>query len=130
MGDSANVALHRSGHEAFSRGDSDTLAELMAEDTLWHVAGRSLISGEYEGSDAVFSFFDKLGELSGGTMELEDQFFMGDGDRTVALFRIKASRGDKRLEADFCEVVRWQNGQVAEDWGFAFDQHAYDEFWS
>jgi len=26
--------------------------------------------------------------------------------------------------------VRWENGQVAEDWGFAFDQHAYDEFWS
>ena len=130
MGDNANVALHRGGHEAFARGDSDALAQLFAEDTLWHVAGRSLISGEYQGSDAVFAFLDKLGELSGGTLELEDQFFMGDGDRTVALFRIKASRGDKQLDADFCEVVRWQNGQVVEDWGFAFDQYAYDEFWS
>lgn len=130
MTDNPNIALHRRGHEAFSRGDLDTLAEILAEDTLWHVAGRSPISGEYEGRDAVFELFATLGELSGGTIELEDQFFMGDGDRTVALFRITASRDGERLEADFCEVVRWENGRVAEDWGFAFDQYAYDEFWS
>ena len=130
MGDNANVAQHRRGHEAFSRGDLDTLTEVIAEDTLWHTAGRSLISGERQGRDAVFAFFDKIGELTGGTLEIEDQFFMGDGDRTVALFKIRGSRGDKRLDADFCEVVRWQNGQVVEDWGFAFDQYAYDEFWS
>jgi len=130
MTENPNIALHRRGHEAFSRGDQDTLAEIIAEDTLWHVAGRSPTSGEYVGRDAVFQFFTTLGELSDGTIGLEDQFFMGDGDRTVALFRITASRGGERLEADFCEVVRWENGQVAEDWGFAFDQHAYDEFWS
>lgn len=27
-------------------------------------------------------------------------------------------------------ALRWENGQVAEDWGFAFDQYGYDEFWS
>ncbi len=31
---------------------------------------------------------------------------------------------------DLCEVVRWRDGQVIEDWGFAFDQYTYDEFWS
>lgn len=130
MTDNPNVALHRRGHEAFSRGDMDTLAEIIAEDVLWHVAGKSLISGDYRGREAVFGFFGKLSELTDGTVEVEDQFFMGDGDRTVALFRLKGSRGGKRLEADFCEVVRWENGQVAEDWGFAFDQYAHDEFWS
>lgn len=130
MTDSVNIAAHRRGHEAFSRGDMDTLAELFADDTLWHVAGRSPIAGDYRGPEAVFGFFARLGELTGGTLELEDQFFMEDGDRTVALFRLKGSRGTKHLEADFCEVVRWENGQVAEDWGFAFDQYTYDEFWS
>lgn len=130
MTENPNIALHRRGHEAFSRGDQATLAEIIAEDTRWHVAGRSPISGEYQGRDAVFGFFATLGELSDGTIDIEDQFFMGDGDRTVALFRITASRGGERLDADFCEVVRWKNGQVAEDWGFAFDQYGYDEFWS
>lgn len=130
MTDNQNIARHRSGHEAFSRGDMEALAKLFAGDILWHVAGRSLISGDYRGQEAVFGFFAQLGELSGGTLELEDQFFMGDGDRTVALFRLTGARGGKRLSADFCEVVRWENGRVAEDWGFAFDQYAYDEFWS
>jgi hypothetical protein len=130
MNENPNVALHRRGHEAFARGDMDTLAELIAENTVWHHAGRSPISGDYEGRDAVFAFFGRLSELTEGTLELEDQFFMGDGDRTVALFRLEGSRGGEQLAADFCEVVRWENGQVAENWGFAFDQHAYDEFWS
>lgn len=130
MSNNPNVAQHRRGHEAFSGGDMDTLAEIIAEDTVWHHAGRSEISGDYKGRDAVFALFGRMRELTGGTLELEDQFFMGDGDRTVALFRLEGSRGGERLAADFCEVVRWENGQVAEDWGFAFDQHAYDEFWS
>jgi hypothetical protein len=125
-----NVAQHRRGHEAFSRGDMDTLGEIIAEDTVWHHAGKSVIAGNYEGRDAVFALFGRMGELTDGTLELEDQCFMGDGDRTVALFRFSGSRGGERLMADFCEVVRWENGKVAEDWGFALDQNAYDEFWS
>ena len=125
-----NVALHRKGHEAFSRGDMDYLAELFAPDVLWHVAGRSPLAGDHRGRDAVFEFFGRLAQLSGGTIELEDQFFLGESDRTVALFKLKATRGEKVLDHDFCEVVRWENGKVAEDWGFAFDQYTYDEFWS
>ena len=130
MVENSNVALHRKGHDAFSRGDMDTLAEIIAEDTVWHVAGRSPIAGERSGRDAVFGFFEQLAELTGGTLQLEDQYFLGNGDRTVALFKLTATRGDKKLNADACEVVRWSNGQVIEDWGFAFDQYTYDEFWS
>ena len=130
MAENPNVALHRKGHEAFSRGDKDTLAEIIAEETVWHTAGRSLISGEYSGRDGVFAFLEQMAELTSGTLEIEDQYFLGNGDRTVALFRLTATRGDKTLNADFCEVVRWRDGQVIEDWGFAFDQYTYDEFWS
>jgi hypothetical protein len=34
------------------------------------------------------------------------------------------------LEFDLCEVVRWRDGQVAEEWLLVDDQYAYDEFWS
>ena len=125
-----NLTLHRKGHDAFSRGDMDFLAELFADDVLWHVAGRSPLAGDYRGRDAVFGFFERIADLTGGNFELEDQFFLDSGDRTVALFKLKGRRGDKVLDHDFCEVVRWENGQVAEDWGFAFDQYSYDEFWA
>ena len=125
-----NVALHRSGHAAFTRGDMDFLNELFAEDILWHFAGQNPMSGDYRGSAAVLEFFADLAEQTGGTLEIEDQFFMGDGDRTVALFEMRGTRAGKQLRADFCEVCRWEGGKLVEDWGFAYDQHAFDEFWS
>ncbi len=124
-----NLALHRKGHEAFSSGDMDFLAELFADDTLWHVAGRSSLAGDYRGKDEVFGYFQRLADLT-DEFGVEDQFFLEDGDRTVALFKLKGRRGDKVLDHDFCEVVRWENGRVAEDWGFAFDQYGFDEFWA
>ena len=71
MVENSNVVLHRKGHEAFSRGDKDTLAEVIAEDTVWHNAGRSPLSGEYSGRDTVFGFLEQLGELTGGTLEID-----------------------------------------------------------
>ena len=134
MAEHPNAALHRKGHEAFSKGDMATLAELIAEDTVWHTAGRSPVSGDSRGRDAVFEFFAKLAELSGGTMKIHDHDFLASDahshQHTVALFRITATRGDKTLDANYCEVVHWRDGQVVEDWGFAYDQYAFDEFWS
>ena len=130
MGASENVALHRKGHEAFARNDTEFLAELFAEDTLWHSAGTGPLGGDYEGRDAVFELFAKLAELSEGTLQLPDDDILGSETRCVALFRMTATRGDKKLDADCCEVVRWENGKVAEEWVFAFDQSTYDEFWS
>lgn len=130
MTDNQNVALLRKGHQAFSNQDRDTLTEVIADDVVWHVAGRSQLSGDYQGRAAVFAFFDKVGERSGGTMRIEDQDFLGSDERAVALFKVSATRAGKTLEADYCEVTRWRNGQVIEDWGFAFDQYAWDEFWS
>ncbi len=130
MEEHPNVALHRSGHEAFSSGDRDKLAQLIAEDTLWHIAGKSPLSGDCQGREAVFGFFDKLAELSGGTIRIKDHDFLGSDEHTIALFQITASREGKTLEANYCEVVHWRDGQVAEDWGVAFDQYAFDEFWS
>ena len=130
MTEHANAALLRKGHEAFSENDMETLTELIAEDVLWHVAGKGPLSGEYHGREAVFGFFNKLGELSDGTMKIDDHDFLGTDEHAVALFKITATRAGKTLDANFCEIVHWRNGQVAEDWGFAYDQYTFDEFWS
>ena len=51
-------------------------------------------------------------------------------DRAVALFKIKATRGGKTLDADYREVIRVRNDQAVEEWNFAFDQHTFDDFCS
>ena len=110
--------------------DRETLNEIIAEDTLWHIAGKSPISGEYRGREAVFGFFDKIAELSGGTFKIEDHDVLGSDEHAVALLKMTATREGRTLNANFCEVVHWREGQIVEDWGSAYDQYTFDEFWS
>jgi len=129
MAEHPNVSLHRRGHDAFRSGDVEALAGLFAEDTVWHWPGNSSLGGEFSGRDAVLGLLAKLGEMV-DSLEFVDEDFLASDTRTVALAHMKVTRGDKTLEYDVCEVVRWRDGKVAEEWLLVDDQYAYDEFWS
>ncbi len=132
MSQLANAALHRKAHEAFSRGDMDGLGEMIAEDTVWHSPGKSLISGEFRGREAVFGeFFAKMNGLSDGTAGfVEHQDYIGNDERSVALFRFGATRNGKTMEVSVCEVILWRGGQCVEEWSYCDDQYGWDAFWS
>jgi len=132
MSEHPNAALHRKAHEAFSRGDMDTLGELIAEDTVWHSPGKSLISGDFRGREAVFGeFFGKMDELGGGTAKFVEHLdYFGNDERSVALFRFAASRSGKTEEVKVCEVVLWRDGKAVEEWSYCDDQYRWDAFWS
>jgi len=72
MTDEPNLDLLRRGYTAYGSGDLDTINELFADDVVWHVAGRSNISGEYAGKEAVFGFFAKLHIRAGKVTEFWD----------------------------------------------------------
>ena len=129
MAEHPDVETHRKGHEAFRRGDMDYLAGIFAEDTVWHWSGKSQISGDHVGRDAVFAAFGKIAELAGDSIELEDHDFLGNDDHTVALGTTRASREGKSLEANFVEVCHWRDGKLIEEWYIVEDQAAADEFW-
>ena len=130
MTEHPNTALHRQGHEAFSKGDMEFLTGIIADDTVWHWSGKNQIAGDYQGRDAVFGVFAKLAELTEGNIELVDHDFLGNDDHTVALSTLTATRGDKTLEYKFCETLHWSDGKITEEWIFFEDQYAVDEFWA
>ncbi len=131
MAEHPNVEILRRGHEAFARGDMTALAEIIAEDTVWHWPGRSQVSGVFRGREAVFAVFAKLGELSEGTFRIvEDHDFLGTDEHGVALFRVTGTRGGKTLNVNVCEVVHVRNGQIVEEWLSFDDQYAADDFWA
>lgn len=129
MSEHPNVSLHRRGHEAFRSGDVEFLAELFAADTMWHWPGKGPFGGDFAGRDAVLELLARFGEAV-DSLELVDDDFLASDTRTASLSRVKATRGDETLEYEFCEVVRWQDGKVVEEWVLVDDQYAYDEFWS
>ncbi len=130
MAEHANVVRHREGHEAFSSGDMAALAEIVAENTVWHWSGRNPVAGDKEGRDAVFAAFGQLAELSGGTLQLVDHDFVGNDEHTVALSQMTASRDGRTLDVRVVEIIHWHDGEVIEEWFIVDDQYTFDEFWS
>jgi ketosteroid isomerase-like protein len=71
MSEHPNATLLRAGYDAFATGDMAALDALFADDVVWHVAGRSPLSGEHKGKGEVFgTFFAGLAERSGGSFSV------------------------------------------------------------
>ena len=90
-----NAELLRSGYDAFASGDIPSVLGIFAEDIAWHVPGRSPLSGDYRGHEGVVGFFTKAMELSGGTLRVEADEIVADGDRIIVLTTVSAERNGR-----------------------------------
>jgi ketosteroid isomerase-like protein len=125
-----NGELIRSGYEAFSKGDMETIAKIFATDIQWNISGRNMISGTYDGQDETFAFFGKLMELTDGSFSVAVHDLLASDDHVVVLARESGSRNGKSLESDDVHVWHLADGQAVEFWGISKDQHEVDEFWA
>jgi hypothetical protein len=125
-----NEDLMRRGFEAFGKGDMATIAELFADDIVWHAPGNSPLSGDFKGRDSVLELLGKSAELSGGTLKLEVHDILANDEHGVALLRGTAQRGGKSLDNYSVQVFHIRDRKVVETWFHPGDQAANDEFWS
>jgi ketosteroid isomerase-like protein len=130
MTDHPNLDLLRRGYAAYDSGDMDTINELFADDVVWHVAGRSPLSGDYQGKDRVFGFFARLQELSEGTSKVEVHDLLANDEHGVAVVTESATRGGQNHEGRATHVFHLREGQVTEFWDAQTNQYEADEFWS
>ena len=130
MSDHPNVQRMRDGYDAFAKGDLAALRELIAEDVVWHVPGRTSLSGDYQGIDAVLAFFGKTMEVTGGSFRAEPRTLLSDDSYGAAPVHITAPRGDKHLDVLNVQVIRWRDGRVAEFWDTTTDPDATEEFYA
>jgi uncharacterized protein len=127
MAEHPNVARIREGYVAFAKGDFAGLNELFAEDLLWHEVGRNQLAGDYRGRDAVYGFFGKLMQVTGGTFRLDVHSILADDEHAVALVVTTASRGDLSITVNDAHVFHLRDGKVVEFWTASTDQYAVDE---
>jgi ketosteroid isomerase-like protein len=130
MGAQENGELIRSGYEAFSKGDMETIAKIFSPDIRWTISGRNIIAGTYNGQDETFAFFGKLMELTDATFTVGVHDVLASDDHVVVLAKESASRNGKSLENDDVHVWHLADGRAVEFWGIARDQHEVDDFWS
>ena len=130
MGAQDNDELIRSGYEAFSKGDMETIARILAPDIRWTISGRNVISGTYNGQEETFAFFGKLMELTDMSFSVDVHDLLASDDHVVVLAKESASRNGKSLESDDVHVWHVADGKAVEYWAISKDQHEVDEFWA
>jgi uncharacterized protein len=129
MTEHPNIDLFKRTFAAFTSGDMERLAELFAEDVVWHTPGSNPLSGEYRNRDDAFVSFGKVFELSGGTYRPEVHDVLATDDHTVALLHTTATRNGKTLDGNEILVFHIRDGKIAEAWEAWFDEAAWNEFW-
>ena len=125
-----NAELVRSGYEAFSKGDMDTVSKVFAQDIKWHIGGNNQLTGDYNGQEEVFAFFGRLAEAAEGTFSVEIHDLLASEDHVVVLAKESAARGGEVQELDEVHVWHVDAGKATEFWGIARDQQATDELWA
>lgn len=126
-----NIAALRRGYEAFQAGNLDLLRdELFDKDILWHSPGRSALSGEYRGVDAVIGLFVKQFELTNGTLKVDVHDILGSDEHAVALATLSAERGGKSITEQYAHVCHFRDGRLTEAWILDFDLHQVDAFFA
>ncbi|MFD0259683.1 nuclear transport factor 2 family protein [Kitasatospora indigofera] len=131
MAEHPHVALVRRGYEAFSRGDMQTMSEIIAKDATHHVPGTHTLSGDYKGLDAVLGYYQQLGLQTAGTFRVELQRLFVDGrGHVMSVHRATATRGGHSLDATGGIMFRIIGEKVTDLDECVEDLETADEFWA
>ena len=131
MSDAQNITIMRTYIESLSKGDMETVGNLLADDVIWHQPGDSHLSGLHSGKQNLFAHLGKFMELSGNTFRVSKVgSVMANGDMVAATLHFMAERAGRKLSMDGVDAMRIAGGKIKEVWLFSGDQAAEDTFWS
>jgi uncharacterized protein len=130
MAEHPNVEVVRRGYSAFANADMEGIQNLFADDVVWHVGGRSPLTGDYRGKEAVLGFLGDLVSQTEGTYRSEVHDVIASDMHAAALVRETAERQGKKLDQNSVHLYHVANGKVTEGWFYPSDPYADDEFWS
>jgi uncharacterized protein len=125
-----NIALTRRGYEAFSAGDMETLAALIAPEARWHLAPIGVFAGEYAGRDAIFGYLAQLQREAEGTFRVVPAAIAASGDRVFVQETISAQRRGRTLQESDVLVFTFRNGQVRDVQHYVGNYPAEAQFWA
>ena len=130
MAAAENTAVVRRIFDAFARKEGLALRGLFAEDAVWSVPGRGVMSGLYEGREAIFRFLAKLPKETDGTYGSELVDVLASETRAAALYRARGTRHGRTLELDQVLLFRFENDLVQHVLALPSDPDAFETFWA
>jgi hypothetical protein len=121
----------REGFASFGGSDPKVLLSLFAPDAVWHVPGRSSMSGDYRGLEEIVPFLRRTAELTNGTYRVGLLWVVADDEHAVAVYLARGSRPDGReLDIEQVLLIELRDGFWTDIRAQPLDQAAFEVFWS
>jgi uncharacterized protein len=124
-----NADLVRKGFEAFAEGDMATLDQIIADDAKWHAVGRTPLSGDFEGKEAIFGSFARVVQET-DSIKQDIHAILADDEHAVALVNGTITRGGTTYAGQQVFVFHVRDGKATEVWVTQQDPYAADAFWA
>jgi len=125
-----NEEIVRGIFDAFARNEGFALRGLFAEDAVWTVPGRGVMSGVFRGREEIFRFLARLPKETDGTYRSELRDVLANDRRAAALYRARGTRHGRTLELDQVLLFRIEDGLVREVLALPSDPDAFEAFWA
>jgi hypothetical protein len=124
-----NERLLRAEYAARRRRDDASLADVFADDVVWHVPGRSAIAGEYRGREQVMQYVRRRRALVQDSFEITVEDVLANDEHGLVIASGSAVRDGTNLTWRAHGLYRFDNGRIAECWVLPEDQYAFDAIW-
>jgi ketosteroid isomerase-like protein len=125
-----DVATVRRFYAAFATRDYTTMEACFTAGAVWHLPGHGALAGGHRGWRAIHDdFLARTGPLSGGTLRAGLVDVAVGADHIVAIQHATAEHDGRRLDVTGCQLIRMEDGRIADVQGHYSDQYAFDAFW-
>jgi ketosteroid isomerase-like protein len=115
----------RSAIEALNSGAPERLADMLADDVVWHeignpepVRGKAALAARMTGDARDWTITASLHDV------------IANDDHVVALLSASATRGGRTFDYRVAEIYHVRDGKVTERWAFSDDTAAIVAFFS
>lgn len=124
-----NEELARRAWGAVSRGDLDTLSEILAPNVVWHATGSNPWRGDHDGVEEVLDYLGHIGQLT-ATFDATLEDVLSSEDRVLIVFRANLHREVRDLEVGYLLLAQIEGGRAREVWTSPLDPAAIARFWA
>jgi ketosteroid isomerase-like protein len=122
----SDAVTYRRTADAFRARDSEALAQLIADDVIWHVPGGTPLAGDIEGLEALFRWFERLHLVTKGTFMLREHDVLANDHHVVALSDMSSESNGLRVSVNVVSVMHFRDGRQLERWFHPSDPAAWD----
>jgi ketosteroid isomerase-like protein len=129
MDKSEALAIVEKAWDRWVAGDLDGLLEYFNPDGVLITSGRSQVSGEARGHDAIRDWAHRLFQIAEGDFKAAPTEMAAVNDTTVLVrFGVEAHRADASINHFALQRVSFENGKLAEVYNVYADQYQFDAF--